>query len=80
LKFVQNDRWNVGIAGDVGGFGFFDTWTYLVNPYVSYRVSDLFELSTRYRVLSLDHEDESGGDKTDLTFYGPEIGFFCISR
>ena len=74
LKFLENKKWSVGIIGDLGGFGFFDTWTYLINPYINYRFSDLFELSTRYRVLSLNHEDE-GGDKTDLLFYGPEIGF-----
>ena len=74
FNLLENDHWSVGIAGDIGGFGFFDTWTYLLNPYVNYRFSDLFELSTRYRVLSLDQEEEDGGDKTDLTFYGPEIG------
>ena len=74
LTALKNDKWNLGVYGDVGGFGFFDTFTYLVSPHVNYRLSNLFEIYGGWRLLSVDHNDESGGDKFDVLFNGPQIG------
>ena len=76
LTLLANDKWQIRVRGDIGGFGFFDTFTYLVDPYVGYRLSKTFEVYAGYRLLSIFHEDVEGNDKTDVIFNGPQMGLW----
>jgi hypothetical protein len=69
-------KWNLGIRGDVGGFGIGSDITWQVFPYVGYRFSDLFELSAGYRALAIDYETGSGIDyfQYDMITFGPQLG------
>ena len=75
FNFVESEKWTARLRGDIGGFGFFSTFTYLVNPYVGFRVSKLFEPYLGYRVISVYRDDEDGGDQVDMLLYGPQFGF-----
>jgi hypothetical protein len=74
FTFLRNDKWNIGLRGDVGGFGFYSIFTYMINPMVGYQISDLLEINLSYRLLSFYQDDEEGRDKFDLLFYGPQLG------
>lgn len=74
FTFLNNEHWNIRLRGDVGGFGFYSIFTYLINPSVGYRITDLLEINLGYRLLSFYQNDEEGGDRFDLLFNGPQIG------
>ena len=74
FTFFSNDKWNIRMRGDVGGFGVYSIFTYLINPSAGYRISDLIEVNLSYRLLSFDQNDEDNGDNFDLIFQGPQFG------
>lgn len=74
FTFLNTKKWHLALRGDVGAFGALGYFTWLVNPYVGFKVSKLFEVNLGYRVLSLYHDDEPNNDRLDLLFYGPQAG------
>jgi hypothetical protein len=74
---MKNEKWNLGLRGDLGGFGVGSSFTYLVYPYAGYQFSHLFELTLGYRASGLDFEDGNGGDlqKLNLSLHGVQLGF-----
>lgn len=74
FNFVDTPKWEVKLFGDVGGFGFYETFTYLINPYVRYWISKRIGAEVAYRLLLFDHEDPKGIDAMKLTFSGAQAG------
>jgi len=74
FSFFTNEKWEVRLRGDVGGYGFFDTYTYLLEPFVSYQFTKLLGGYIGYRVQSIIHDDKEKNDKIDLLFHGVKIG------
>ena len=70
-------RWQLGVSGDIGGFGIGSDLAWQANPFVGYRFSRLFELAAAYRWLGMDYETGSDTDmfRYDMVTFGPEIGF-----
>lgn len=70
-------RWQLGVSGDIGGFGIGSDLAWQVYPFVGYRFSRLFALAAAYRWLGMDYETGSGTDmfRYDMVTFGPEIGF-----
>jgi len=73
---LKNENWNLGLLGDVGGFGVGSQFTYLINPYFGYEFAKWFELSFGFRWVGVNFERNTEGreQKLNLHFYGPEIG------
>ena len=71
------NRWRLGVRGDIGGFGIGSSFTWQVRPFVGYRFADLFELVLTYRALGIDYETGSGAElfAYDVVTFGPELGF-----
>ncbi len=74
FTFLDTDKWNLRMRGDVGGFGAYSIFTYMINPSGGYRISDLLEVNLAYRYLYFKKDDEDNGNKIDLNFHGPQIG------
>jgi hypothetical protein len=74
FTFLDTDSWEMALRGDVGAFGLLGYFTYLIYPYVGYKIKNLFEVNLGYRVVNLYHDDEEGNDKIDLLYYGPQLG------
>jgi len=74
FTFLNTKKWHLALRGDVGAFGALGYFTWLVNPYVGFKLSKLFEVNLGYRVLSLYHDDEPNNDRLDLLLYGPQVG------
>lgn len=78
-RFVIPDagKWDVGVRGDIGGFGIGSDFAWQVFPFAGYRFSRLFELLLGYRAIGMDYE--SGEGETlfvyDMSIFGPQIGF-----
>ncbi len=70
-------KWQLGISGDVGGFGIGSDFAWQVFPYAGYRFSRLFELAAGYRAIGMKYETGSGDDYFlyDMVIFGPQIGF-----
>jgi hypothetical protein len=74
VTFLDSENWELALRGDVGAFGIWGYFTYLIYPYVGYKIKNLFEVNLGYRVVNLYHNDEAGNDKIDLLYYGPQLG------
>ena len=76
LMAPLENRWRLGVRGDIGGFGIGSSFTWQVRPFAGYRFGSLFELLLAYRVLGVDYETGSGADlfAYDVVTFGPEIG------
>ena len=74
VTFLKTEKWQIALRGDVGAFGLLGYFTYLVNPYVGFKITKLFEVNLGYRILSLYHDDSEFDDRLDLLFYGPQVG------
>ena len=74
---LNNEKWKLGLHGDLGGFGVGSKFTYMVYPYAGYQFSHWFELSLGFRTAGFNFENNSTGmeNKLDVLFYGPQIGF-----
>ncbi len=70
------NRWSLGVTGDLGGFGIGSSFAWQVRPFAGYRFVNWFELRLAYRVLGMDYETGSGIETFvyDVTTFGPEIG------
>jgi hypothetical protein len=77
LSVPLENRWRLGVRGDIGGFGVGSSFAWQVLPYAGYRFANVFELVLAYRALSMKYETGSGADEFvyDLTTFGPELGF-----
>ncbi len=77
LMAPLENRWRLGVRGDIGGFGVGSSFTWQVRPFAGYRFSNLFELVLAYRALGMDYETGSGAELFvyDVVTFGPEIGF-----
>ena len=71
------NRWRLGVSGDIGGFGVGSSFAWQLLPFVGYRFATWFELSLAYRAMGMDYETGSGTDLFvyDMTVFGPEIWF-----
>jgi hypothetical protein len=76
FNILDSEKWGITLQGDVGGFGIGSTWTYLVNPYVSFRISKLFGLYAGYRLLSFSTTSDSEKTEMDILMHGPKLGVF----
>jgi hypothetical protein len=74
FNFLENEKWLLRLRGDVGGFGFFGTFTYMFEPYAGYQLTNTLQITAGYRYLSLDHENEEKEKITNLYFQGPKLG------
>ncbi len=74
FTFLKTEKWQIALRGDVGAFGLLGYFTWLVNPYVGFKITELFEVNLGYRVLSLYHDDSEFDDRLELLFYGPQAG------
>ena len=76
LTVPDAGKWDLGLRGDVGGFGVGSSFAWQVVPFAGYRFSRLFELLVMYRALGMDYE--SGSDSTlfvyDMRIFGPQVG------
>ncbi len=72
---IEN-RWRLGVRGDMGGFGIGSSFAWQVLPFAGFRFGSLFELVLAYRALGMDYETGSGADlfAYDVVTFGPEIG------
>jgi hypothetical protein len=76
FNILDSKKWRIALQGDVGGFGINATWTYLVNPYVGFKISKLFEVYAGYRMLSFSTTSDSEKTEMDILMHGPKLGFF----
>jgi hypothetical protein len=69
-------RWQLGLRGDVGGFGIGSEFAWQVFPYVGYRFGRVFELAVGYRAIGVKYDTGSGDDffLYDMVIFGPQIG------
>ena len=77
LTLPLENRWRLGVRGDIGGFGIGSSFAWQVLPFAGYRFANVFELILAYRALAMNYETGSGTDLFvyDLTTFGPEIEF-----
>jgi len=77
LMAPLENRWRLGVRGDIGGFGIGSSITWQVRPFAGYRFGSLFEVTLSYRALGMDYETGSGADLFvyDMVTFGPELGF-----
>ena len=77
LTAPLENRWGLGVGGDIGGFGIASSFAWQVLPYVGYRFASVFELVLAYRAMGMNYETGSGTDLFvyDVVTFGPEIGF-----
>jgi hypothetical protein len=71
-----NNRWWLGIRGDVGGFGVGSELTWQAYADIGFRASKLVSLMLGYHVFDMDYEDGSGLAAADLDVMisGPQLG------
>jgi hypothetical protein len=78
--WALSKRWNLSLAGGVGGFGVGSHFTWHAHSLVGYRFDLLGEDNAQvfggYRALYQDYTDGSGVDKFewDVTLHGPILG------
>ncbi len=72
--FLHTEKWRIKMGTDVGGFGFFDSWTYYFHPKAGYRVSKLLEVALGARYLSLSFKSDELLVNTDIELYGLDVG------
>jgi hypothetical protein len=67
-----NDRWSLGLRGDVGGFGVASDLAVNLSATLGYRMTDAMTLRFGYRALRMDFQD--GGLVLDAIAQGYMIG------
>ena len=76
FNILDSNKWGIALLGDVGGFSINSTWTYLVNPLVSFRISKFFGIYTGYRLLSFSTKSDSEKTEMEILMHGPKLGIF----
>ena len=68
-----NEKWTLGIRGDIGGFGVGSDFAWNAIGAVNWHFARKWDLVLGYHVLGVDYEDGSGSDKfaIDAIFFGP---------
>ena len=76
-KLPLNERWSLGLRGDVGGFGVGSDLAWQAMVSVQWKASDKLEVIGGYRYLDVDYENGSGASlfKYDVVTSGPGLGF-----
>jgi len=78
LRFAApiGDKWNLQVAGDVGGFGLGSDLAINLWPMVGYELSNSAQLAFGYRVLYMDYESGTGAQRFayDVLTHGPVVG------
>lgn len=71
-----NERWSLGLRGDVAGFGVGSDLTWQAMVTVDWKASDSLHVVGGYRYLDADYEDGSGASlfRYDVVTSGPGIG------
>lgn len=72
FRYRWNDRWQVQLQADVGGFGAGARFTWNILSAVSYNLSERFSASVGYKMLGVDYR--SGGHVFDTIMRGPVVG------
>ena len=81
LSWDMADRWNLGLGGNIGGFGVSDTnLTWQVDLTVAYRflmgsVPGAVSLGFRVKGLNIETGSNANNLKVDEILYGPTLGF-----
>jgi len=81
LSWDMADRWNLGLGGNIGGFGVSDTsLTWQADLTVAYRflmgsVPGAVSLGFRVKGLNIETGSNANNLKVDEIFYGPTLGF-----
>lgn len=74
-----NERWDLTIKGDVGGFGVEADFTSSLAVGAVYSFSDRYALDLQYKALWVDYEDGTTGQpgffSYDTVTHGPIVGF-----
>ena len=76
MELSLNEKFNLSLRGDVGGFDVGSKFTYNAMGLVGYNISRVVSLWLGYRVLGVNYESGSGFNKFkyDVTMYGPITG------
>ena len=76
MRLKLNEKFNLSLRGDVGGFDVGSKFTYNAIGLVGYDISRVVSLWLGYRVLGVNYESGSGFNKFkyDMTMYGPITG------
>ncbi len=71
-----NDKWNLSLRGDFGGFGVGSDFTWNTIGLVIYRPWKHVSIAGGYRAMYQDYEDGSGSElfQFDATMHGPMFG------
>jgi hypothetical protein len=71
-----NERWSLGLRGDLAGFGVGSDLTWQAMATVHWKASDTLEVVGGYRYLDADYENGSGASlfKYDMVTSGPGLG------
>lgn len=69
------NRWQLGLSGDIGGFGVGSDFSWSTQGWLRFRASELFSVTAGYRVLDIDYEDGNGAGRFayDVTSAGPMV-------
>lgn len=75
-KLPLNERWSIGLRGDVGGFGIGSDLAWQAMVSVQWKASDKLEVIGGYRYLDVDYQDGNGASlfKYDVVTSGPGVG------
>lgn len=70
-----NNKWMFQFRGDVGGFGIGSDISYQLQGLVGYRFTQVFQLTTGYRILSMDYDEGTGENRFryNMKIFGPMI-------
>jgi hypothetical protein len=76
MELSLNEKFNLSLRGDVGGFDVGSKFTYNAMGLVGYNISRVVSLWLGYRVMGVNYESGSGFSKFkyDMTMYGPITG------
>ncbi len=73
-----NERWQMQLRGDVGGFGIESDFTSALSASFLYRFSQRFSLDLQYKALWVDYEEGKSGQpgyfSYDTVTHGPIVG------
>lgn len=72
LRFNLSEKWNAAVRADFAGFGMGSELTTNAIAFMSYKISDRYDVGFGYRYMDVDYE--SSALKVDMETYGPVIG------
>jgi len=73
-----NDKWELQLRGDIGGFGLESDFTAVLATGIQYQLGETIDLDIQYKALWVDYESGSRGQpgyfEYDTVTHGPIIG------